>query len=226
MWTAMLECHNAQYITVSLAYHMKNSTTPQQSESYRHAITNLQNEIECFTSSFVNWIDAQKSYVEALNAWLQKCVLPPEERSWRRRVPFSPRRALAPPIFVLFGDWLTGINSLPSKEVTDSLKGLVSNLHDLFEQQKEEKQGGRKPEQMGINGELEQEGNTEEKCESNSNFVTLQASLTGLFDQMTKFSEALVKVYENVKQGTEQASAAYINGGRFRFQPGLDTLCL
>ena len=141
-------------------------------------------------------------------------------------MPFSPRRALAPPIFVLSADWLAGINSLPSKEVTDSLKDFGSNLHDLFEQQKEEKQEGRGPEQAGINGEMEQERNTEEKCEMNSNSVSLQVSLTRLFDHMTKFSEASAKVYENVKQGTEQANAAYINGGRFRFQLGSDTSCL
>lgn len=212
MWKAMLECHHAQHITISLAYHTKSLPASQRSEPCKQAIARLQNEMECFASSFANWVGAQKSYVEALNAWLHKCILhPPQERSWRRRMPFSPRRALAPPVFVLSADWLAGLNALPSKEVMDSLQGFVSDLHGFTEQQKEEKLA--EP-----NSEQQRQENTEEKCEGESSYARLQVSLTRLFDQLAKYAEAAARVYEDVKQGTEQAMEAYINGVRFRFQ--------
>lgn len=224
MWNAMLECHHAQNITISLAYHAKSPTASHQSESYRQAISHLQTEIECFISSFVNWVNAQKSYVKALNSWLKKCILPPQEKSWRRKGPFSPRRALAPPIFVLVGNWLDGVNTLPSKEVIDSLKDLISNLHGLFQQQREMKLEDKKADQAEVNGERQQDEKVEEKRESSFNLVSLQTALTSLFDRLIKFSEASAKVYENVKGGTEQANDEYVNGVRFRFNQGFDAL--
>lgn len=196
MWKAMLECHHAQHITISLAYQIKTSSTMQNTESYNQTFSNLQNEIGCFNTSFTNWVSAQKMYVEALNAWLQKCILPRQEKSWKRRVLFSPRRELAPPIFILLADLSAGVGALPSKEVTDALNDVQSDLLDLFRQR--------------------QEANIEMKSEENPSFEILKASLTGVFDKLTKFSESSVKVYEGVKQGTEMASNEYINGGRFR----------
>lgn len=71
MWKVMLECHHTQYITISLAYHVKNSTMAStQGESYKLIVGNLQHEIEYFESNFVDWVSAYKSYVEALNGWL------------------------------------------------------------------------------------------------------------------------------------------------------------
>ncbi|KAJ6801770.1 uncharacterized protein M6B38_253505 [Iris pallida] len=218
MWKAMLECHQTQYITISLAYHLRSSTAGQQSESYRQAIAYLQNELKCFASCFTNWVDTQRSYVEALSSWLEKCILPPQGRSWGRKMPFCPRRALAPPIFVLSRDLLSGINSLPSKEVGDAIKDLLSDLHDLLEQQREAKQEDRKPEmvvgdeQLELKGNKEEEEEQQEKGERSSNLGSLQTSLAKVFDQLGKYSEASVKVYEKVKQGSDTAHDAYING--------------
>jgi Protein of unknown function (DUF632) len=33
MWKTMLECHHAQFITISLAYHARRSTTQSQVEA-------------------------------------------------------------------------------------------------------------------------------------------------------------------------------------------------
>ena len=73
----MLECHHKQFITITLAYHVKSSTSAQQGEHHRQAAMSLWNEMDSFSSSFRNWVTAHQSYMEALNAWLQKCVLQP-----------------------------------------------------------------------------------------------------------------------------------------------------
>ncbi|XP_008803752.2 protein ALTERED PHOSPHATE STARVATION RESPONSE 1-like [Phoenix dactylifera] len=211
MWKAMLECHHSQFITISLAYHMKNSAASPHSEPYRQALTHLQSELVCFCSSFANWVNAHKSYVGALNTWLQKCILQPKERRKGRKVGFPPRQALSPPIFVLCHDLLAGLASLPSEELCDSIKGIVSVLHDSFEQQMEGKQTGKNLENPENDGEFE--NNEDEKFRRASSLDNLQSSLTRLFDWFTKFSEASLKVYEDVKQGNEIARIAYTNGG-------------
>ncbi|XP_029119353.1 uncharacterized protein [Elaeis guineensis] len=211
MWKAMLECHHAQFITISLAYHMKSSAASPHGEPYRQALMHLQSELECFRSSFANWVNAHKSYVGALNAWLQKCLLQPKERRKGRKVSFPPRQALSPPIFVLCHDLLAGLNSLPSEELCDSIKGIVSVLHDSFEQQMEVKQTGKNAEKPENDREFEK--NEDEKCRRALNLDNLQSSLTRLFDWFTKFSEASLKVYEDVKQGNEIARIAYTDDG-------------
>ncbi|XP_058096742.1 protein ALTERED PHOSPHATE STARVATION RESPONSE 1 [Magnolia sinica] len=215
MWKAMLECHHTQYITITLAYHARSSTTASQSESHRQVVVHLQHEIESFGSSFVDWIGAHKSYVEALNSWLQNCILPSQERSWGRRMAFSPRRVLAPPIFVLCRDWLAGIKALPYEELSDAIKGIVSNLHGSFGQRLEEQQKKEEPNDMDSNrGSGRRED--EEKCNRLSNLSSLQASLTRAFDRLTKFAEASLKLYEDIRQASETARVAYTNG-RMRF---------
>ena len=127
MWKAMLECHHAQYITISLAYHSRNSMRTLEGDTRREIMAQLLEEFECFGLSFSNCIDSHTSYIEALNVWLQNCILQPRERS-KSRKPFSPRRALAPPIFVLCRDWCAGIKALPSEELSRAIKNFVSDL--------------------------------------------------------------------------------------------------
>ncbi|KAJ0988387.1 hypothetical protein J5N97_006743 [Dioscorea zingiberensis] len=215
MWRAMLECHHSQYITISLAYHAKNSTLGLHSEPYRQALTNLRGEMDCFGASFANWVSAHKSYVEALNTWLQKCILQPRERRRGRKVPFSPRQFLAPPIFVLCHDWLGGINSLPSEELCNSIQGLLAELHAhaCFEQKIEEKPVDKIPEELENSLKSAEKDNEEEdKLVRSSNLGAMQMSLTRMFDWLTKFSEASLKVCDDVKKGTENARVAYSNG--------------
>lgn len=210
MWKAMLECHQSQLMTISSAYQAKNSSPPSGStDSTKQAAMNLRNEVECFRTSFQTWVDTQKTYTESLNGWLQKCILQPHERS-RRKVPFSPRRALAPPIFVLCRDWLAGIMLLPTEDVCHSLKRLMTNTGELLEHRKDEvKQPMNSP---------EGQKNEEESCESypNTSLIRLRESMMSTFECLAKFSEELVKVYEGVKQESQIARDAYVSSGWFR----------
>ncbi|KAM0971265.1 hypothetical protein ACFX13_019480 [Malus domestica] len=205
MWKAMLECHHAQYITISLAYHSKSSTS-SQGDSRRQIMAQLLDEIECFGLSFANWINSHTSYVEALNGWLQNCIMQPRERTKSRR-PFSPRRAVAPPIFVLFRDWAAGIRALPSNELTDAIRTFLSDLRHLMEKQAvTQKNHGTAD---ANNGEAEKKaGNSEE---SSPNLSCTHASLARVLDGLTKFSEASLKMYEDIRYKSEAARIAYLN---------------
>ncbi|XP_042402753.1 protein ALTERED PHOSPHATE STARVATION RESPONSE 1-like [Zingiber officinale] len=212
MWKAMLESHHTQFIKISLAYYAKTSAVATQSEVYKQALVHLERELEYFSSRFANWVDAHKSYVEALNGWLQKCILQPQERRKGRKKPlFPPRQAISPPIFVVLSDWLSGLNSIPTEELLDSIKGTVLVIHDALEHQVEDNKAGKVPDEPEKIGEPDSKG--EVSCKRHLNLDGLQTSLTCVFDRLTKFSEAALKVYEDVKQSNEIACIAYSNAG-------------
>ncbi|XP_027921326.1 nitrate regulatory gene2 protein-like [Vigna unguiculata] len=210
MWKAMLECHHAQYITISLAYHSRNSTeTLLRGEVRREIMTRLLEEVELFGLSFANWINSLTSYVEALNAWLQNCILLPRERSKSRR-PFSPRRLLAPPIFVLCRDWSAGIKALPSEELSQAILDFLSDLHLRTEQQNVQllrKQNSADETTAETEESKTNEGNEDEPA----NLSCIHARLTKVLDRLTKFSEASLKMYEDIRQKSEAARNAYHN---------------
>ncbi|KAF7849910.1 hypothetical protein BT93_L0143 [Corymbia citriodora subsp. variegata] len=207
MWKAMLECHHSQYITISLAYHSKGCSGMSQGDAWRLIMDQLQQDIECFGLSFANWINSLTSYVEALNGWLQHCIIQPPERSKYRRV-WSPWQALGPPIFILLRDWAVGIKALPSSELNDAIRSFLSDLYDLTEHHAESLRKQR-PCDANSGGS---EGPDEEKnaC-APSNLSCIQTSLTKVLDRLTKFSEASLKMYEDIRQKTETARVAYSN---------------
>ncbi|KAK7369371.1 hypothetical protein VNO80_11408 [Phaseolus coccineus] len=208
MWKAMLECHHAQYITISLAYHSRSSTGTLQGEVRREIMSRLLEEVELFGLSFANWINSLTSYVEALNAWLQNCILLPRERSKSRR-PFSPRRLLAPPIFVLCRDWSAGIKALPSEELSEAIINFLSDLHLRTEQHND--QLLRKQNSTNARtAETESKTNEDNEDES-ANLSCIHARLTKVLDRLTKFSEASLKMYEDTRQKSEAARNAYHN---------------
>jgi len=209
MWKAMLECHHAQYITISLAYHSRSPTGALlQGDVRREIMSRLLEEVELFGLSFANWINSLTSYVEALNAWLQNCILLPRERSKSRR-PFSPRRLLAPPIFVLCRDWSAGIKALPSEELSEAIINFLSDLHLRTEQQSD--QLLRKQNSTNARtAETESKTNEDNEDES-ANLSCIHARLTKVLDRLTKFSEASLKMYEDIRQKSEAARNAYHN---------------
>ncbi|XP_057500562.1 protein ALTERED PHOSPHATE STARVATION RESPONSE 1-like isoform X1 [Actinidia eriantha] len=211
MWKAMLECHHAQYITISLAYHAKTSTGTPQGDTQRQIMMQLQDEIECFSLSFADWINSHTAYVEALNGWMQNCILQPQERSKGRRA-FSPRRVLAPPAFVLCRDWSAGIKSLPSDELSDAIKAFLGDLRDSIRQQGEELQKKQRTVDSSNIGESEVKDD-ENGDDKSSNLSSIETSLAKVLDQLTKFSEASLKMYEDIRQKSETARTAYSKYG-------------
>ncbi|XP_027337665.1 nitrate regulatory gene2 protein-like [Abrus precatorius] len=208
MWKAMLECHHAQYITISLAYHSRRSTRTLEGDTRKEIMGQLLEEFECLGVSFAQWINSHTSYIEALNGWLQNCILKPKERS-KSKKPFSPRRALAPPIFVLCRDWSIGIKALPSEELTHSIKNCVSDLREMMEKQDKNLSEKQNSAIASTSGEIENKIN--EDNEDSSYLCCIHASLTKVAYQLTKFSEASLKMYEDIRHKSEAAQIAYHN---------------
>ncbi|KAG7983145.1 hypothetical protein I3843_04G089600 [Carya illinoinensis] len=213
MWKAMLECHHAQYITISLAYHSRTSAGTPQGNTRVQIMSQLLYETECFGLSFADWINSLTSYVEALNGWLQNCILQPRERS-RARKPLSPRRLLAPPVFVLCRDWSAGLKALPSDELSNAIKTFLLEVHQLTEQQAEQPQKKQEPTDAE-NGEPESKENRKDD-DASSNLFSIKTSLTKILDQLKKFSEASLKMYEDIRQQSETARIRYLKGGPTR----------
>uniref|UniRef100_A0ACD5ZNW4 Uncharacterized protein n=1 Tax=Avena sativa TaxID=4498 RepID=A0ACD5ZNW4_AVESA len=213
MWKAMLECHHKQFITISLAYHVKSSSSVQQGEHHRQAAMHLCNEMDCFSTTFKMWVTAQKSYVEALNAWLQKCILqPPQDRRRRkRRVSFPPRQAVSPPIFVLCSGWLVMMESLPADELCKSIKDVTQLLRDSFEHQTDQTKTRSEPHSRSESQECVMlvENNEQEASGGVATAEGLQSKLTTVLDRLTKFSEASLKRHEELKVSYELAHDAY-----------------
>ncbi|CAA7395096.1 unnamed protein product [Spirodela intermedia] len=210
MWNSMLECHRSQHCKISSDHPLKNSNASSESEPYRSALTHLLSEVNFFKSSLEKWVNAQEAYVGALNGWLQSSILPPQQRfRGRRPAVFSPRRALAPPIFVLCRDWLAAIISLPLKEVSDAIDTLISDSNGFIDQQAEEIRPTSKPRRSRT-------GEAEIPKKEIPSLGFLQPRLTRIFDLLTKFAEESKKIYEDIKQASEAAGAAYVNG-RTRF---------
>lgn len=212
MWKAMLECHHAQYITISLAYHSMTSAGTPQGTRHGQMISQLQCETECFGLSFANWINSLTSYVEAINGWLQNCILRPHETSKSRRR-FSPNQVLFPPIFVLCRDWSAGLKDLPSDELSNAIKSFSLDVCQLIAQHAEQLQKKKKSADAE-NGESESKDN--EDADASSNLFCIQTSLTKIHDRLTKFSEASLKMYERISQQNEEARITYLKCGPTR----------
>ncbi|KAJ9561682.1 hypothetical protein OSB04_006842 [Centaurea solstitialis] len=201
MWKSMLECHHAQYITSSLAYHPKISkTATRHHESRNQIIVDLQHEIECFGSSFSDLVNSYSSYIESINGWLHNCIIQPKERVKNRRA-FSPRRAMAPPIFVICRDWSTGFRNLPSQKLGDAIKDLSAHVRRLSLEELENKQFPSIE-----NGEEMKNGDA-----TVSSLRTIHSGLTKVLDRLTNFSEASLKMYEDMKQNSETFGNVYSN---------------
>ncbi|KAI4382064.1 hypothetical protein MLD38_008072 [Melastoma candidum] len=213
MWKSMLECHHAQYITISLAYHSEGPSVAPSSEVQRRIMDQLHSEIEQFGLCFANWTNSLTSYVESLNGWLQHCIVLPPERSKHRR-PWSPRRLVAPPIFSLCREWSAGLKALPSTELSDAIRDFFSDLYDLKEQQLQLLKK-HKPVEGGDGGAERNKDNDDKDCVA-SNLSCMQTSLTKVLDRLTKFSEASLKMYEDVRLKCEAARVTYSRPVRSR----------
>ncbi|CAA7401006.1 unnamed protein product [Spirodela intermedia] len=226
MWKAMLECHHAQFITISLAYHAKaEGAAAAAGGGRREAMGHLWREMEFFGASFEGWTAAQRAYAETLAAWLHSAVVAPPPRGpvrGRRAAAFSPRRALAPPIFVLCRDWLAAATSLPAGELSAAVAALAADLAGWCrrEEEADEEEKKKKKKLPAVCSEAAEHGGRlllagEQQCEQEDlvdhphHHRLLQMGLARLFDRLTKFSEASLKAYEDITRTAEIARAAY-----------------
>ncbi|KAL4205330.1 hypothetical protein AMTRI_Chr01g114090 [Amborella trichopoda] len=134
MWKVMAECHEAQKraISESKLDHVNPSVS---SEPHRRVTNRLESELQNWQTCFSNWVSAQRAYVQALNGWLLRCIRLDPEPS---KIPFSPLRYGAPPIFSICRHWANIFEKLQETHVLGSIKACSENMRTLSEQQFEE----------------------------------------------------------------------------------------
>lgn len=141
----MLQTHETQY---KILFEVKSFTCPAYgkfcNETHRCATLQLQAEIHNWRTCFVNYITAQKTYIQALYGWLIKFIVPEVEFCSRNKASAAPCRANGPPLLVLCHDWLASMEKLPEKAVTFALKSFAKDLNALSIKQGEEQKQKRK----------------------------------------------------------------------------------
>ncbi|GFZ13053.1 bZIP transcription factor [Actinidia rufa] len=210
MWEVMFACHKLQFHVISSPYDNSNIKISLQSEERRQITIHLESELSSLSSFFTKWIGAQKTYVKALNGWLFKCVSLPQQSSRRKRRMQPPSILnMGPPIYVTCGVWLEKLDSLPTKEVTDSVKGLVAEITRFLPLQEKNQGKGMNPAQSS-NGEV---GINLLRDEAPEDWITgfdhFQSSLVGFIGQLNNFAESSAKMFTELEKAIQEAKTNY-----------------
>ncbi|KAJ6937178.1 protein ALTERED PHOSPHATEARVATION RESPONSE 1-like [Populus alba x Populus x berolinensis] len=144
-WKIMLESHETQNkILLEVKTFASSAYGKFCNDSHRLATLQLEAELLNWRACFVEYVAAQKAYVEALHSWLSKFVVPEVEFYSRGRSSAAPYRAFGPPLLVICHDWLSSVDKLPDKAVSFALKNFSKDVRALWAQQGEEQQQKRK----------------------------------------------------------------------------------
>lgn len=212
MWDVMYECHRLQFNIISVAYNSGATQKISMSESHRQITIYLERELYSLSSSFTKWIGAQKSYVDAINNWLLKCVFLPHIPSKRKRRwaadPLATLRNYGPPVYVTCGMWLEKLEALPMKEVAESIKELAGETaRFLPRQEKNQGNGANSTSWKAENGSdsainlLREEG-LEDYV---SGFGHFKTSLDEFLGQLSNFAGSSAKMYAELQKAIQDA---------------------
>lgn len=144
----MLESHETQN---KILLEVRSFTCPTFgkfcNDTHRLATLQLEAELQNWHACFMDYVAAQKGYVEALHGWLSKFIAPEVEvysRGSRSRNSAVPFRVNGPPLLVICHDWLASMDKLPDKAVAFALKSFAKDVRALWQQQGKEQQQKRK----------------------------------------------------------------------------------
>ncbi|KAH9625841.1 hypothetical protein KSS87_004848 [Heliosperma pusillum] len=164
-WKIMMESHETQS---HIIFEVKTFDCPSFgkfcNDSHRLATLQLEAEIQNWRECFTEYVTAQRAYVQALNGWLSKFLVPEVEFGSRAKG-FNPPpyRANGPPLYRLCRSWLTFMENLPDKAVSVAMKSFIRDVRALWAQQGEEQEQKRKVDKMAK--ELEKRMNAYQKVE-------------------------------------------------------------
>ncbi|KAK9054255.1 hypothetical protein SSX86_025333 [Deinandra increscens subsp. villosa] len=136
MWQSIVRCHRRQFeaIMESRSRTLRVNTSLESDLSLRTTLE-LETGLVMWAQDFNNWINAQKSYVNSLNGWLEQCIDHEREVTIDGEVPYSPGRLGAPPIFIICNDWQREIKGISQEQVLKAMQSFASNLRQLLERQ-------------------------------------------------------------------------------------------
>ncbi|KAF5767864.1 putative nitrate regulatory gene2 protein [Helianthus annuus] len=213
MWEVMHDCHKTQFLIISSTHKSTHTKISLQSDSHRQIAVYLESELNTLSSSFTKWIGAQKTYVQSLNMWLSKCAPPQQSVNKRKRRPQPSLKDFGPPIYVACGVWLEKLDTLPTKEVADSIKDLAAEIGHFLPRQEKVKGGhhsmpwqrvNNSDDPVGVN--LLQEEVLEDR---NANFDRLKSRLEGFLGQLSNFSGLSFEMFKDLQKAIEDRKIRY-----------------
>ena len=141
----MLEAHETQN---KILFEVKTFTCTTfgkfSNESHRLATLQLQAELHNWRACFMDYVAAQKAYVEAFHGWLTKFIVPEVEFYSISKGSALSCRVNGPPLLMICHDWLASMEKLPEKPVAFALKSFAKDVKALWVQQGEEQLQKRK----------------------------------------------------------------------------------
>ncbi|KAL7237336.1 hypothetical protein ACSBR2_003595 [Camellia fascicularis] len=264
-WKVMLESHEIQN---KIMFEVKSYTCPTYGKfcnnSHRLATLQLEAELQNWRACFIDYIAAQKVYIEALHGWLSKFVIPEVEFCSRRRSSSPLCRVNGPPLLLICRDWLASMEKLPDKTVAFSMKSFGKDLRALGVQQGEEQQQKRKVDGVakeldrkilafqkaenkifesklsdhnsepdiehraeclkekkdlldGFRRRVDVEKEKHHNCMQETQRITLngfQTGFYGVFESLTEFSKASLKMYDDLLNTEKAVKPGYIEGSQ------------
>ncbi|KAF5727138.1 hypothetical protein HS088_TW22G00825 [Tripterygium wilfordii] len=144
-WKVMMESHEIQNkILFEVKFFASSAFGKFCNDNHRLATLQLEAELHNWRACFLDYIAAQKAYLDALYGWLTKFLVPEVEFHSRGRTSAAPYRSNGPPLLVICHDWLASLEKLPDKAVSFALKSFSKDVRALWIQQGEELQQKRK----------------------------------------------------------------------------------
>ncbi|CAI0397303.1 unnamed protein product [Linum tenue] len=227
MWEVMFECHKLQYTIITIAN--TNAKISLQSESRRQITLHLESELGSLSSTFTKWMNSQKSYLKSINDWLFTCVVLPEKTSRRTKRapnPSSTLRHFGAPIYATCGVWLDKLESLPAREVADSIKGLTTETSRFIPHQ-DRKQGKKMatttelpPSWKGDNDNRSDDVAADDDNGGPRGSERFRSSLEGFIGQLSKFAELSVNMYKEVEKAIQDAKHQFEVNSQMQTQTG------
>jgi hypothetical protein len=130
MWQEKLECFQIQCEAISLA---KNLDSVFSGGISRELAMELEVDLVKCIVNFSSWVNAQRSFVKALNGWLALCLNYRQEETPDGARPCSPGRVDAPLVFTICSSWSEAMDRISEKEVVTAMQALVSSVRNMCE---------------------------------------------------------------------------------------------
>ncbi|CAJ2642868.1 unnamed protein product [Trifolium pratense] len=228
MWKDMQECYKLQCQEI-----VNNETKALSVSSFNRkpcsaniaAAIELKSELQKWSLSFLDWIQAQKSQVKGLNDWLVRCLMyEPEE------IPDDSTPVGAPPVFVICNKWSRAVDNISEMNVIEAVNGFTLRVNELLEkhilelqknstldnelekkvknlerqEQKMHKMMKVRERKMDPSAKNLREGVAVHNDDVKVDSITLQSDLKHIFLAMEKFSATTASLYEELSQQIKQ----------------------
>ncbi|MQM20751.1 hypothetical protein Taro_053779 [Colocasia esculenta] len=224
MWGAMMECHRSQCQAMIESKNLDAIVSGGKfNDAHMEATKQLELSLLSWIDAFFCWFNAQRNLVKALNDWFFKCIIYEPEITADGVIPFSPGRLGAPSVFIVCNQWLQAMDDKSHKEALTAMQAFASSVLQLWEQYRLAVR-----QRMMANNDMSRQIKAQEREEqvihravdalnkklvlaSESNGImlhqshsSLQEGLKHVFDAMARFSEASVKIYEDLLARSEE----------------------